>query len=144
VSTTKLAESLMTNVMGLRRVIRRQLTPQLFGTRLRGAQVELLRIVEKEPGIGVAAAAKALHMAGNSVSTLVNQLVETGMLERRVDPADRRAARLDLTETARARLANWRRARTEYVAGALDQLSKEDIKAIEAALPALNRLLEAL
>lgn len=116
----------------------------MAGEPLRGAQVEVLRTVEMRPGIGVAAAARALHMAGNSVSTLVNQLVNAGLLERQVDPEDRRAARLELTETAKARLANWRRARTELVARALDRLSEEDVRTLEAAVPALDRLLEAL
>ncbi|MFD2421131.1 MarR family winged helix-turn-helix transcriptional regulator [Amycolatopsis pigmentata] len=134
----------MTRTAGLRRVIRRTVRATVAGEPLRGAQVELLRTVEMRPGIGVAAAARALHMAGNSVSTLVNQLVDAGLLERRVDPDDRRAARLELTETAKARLANWRRARTELVSRALDLLSEEDVRALEAAVPALDRLLEAL
>ncbi|WP_449224298.1 MarR family winged helix-turn-helix transcriptional regulator [Amycolatopsis pigmentata] len=143
-TTTLLAENLMTRTAGLRRVIRRTVRATVAGEPLRGAQVELLRTVEMRPGIGVAAAARALHMAGNSVSTLVNQLVDAGLLERRVDPDDRRAARLELTETAKARLANWRRARTELVSRALDLLSEEDVRALEAAVPALDRLLEAL
>lgn len=101
-------------------------------------------MVERRPGISVAATARSVHMAGNSVSTLVNQLVAEGLLERRVDPDDRRAARLELTEAAKARLASWRRARTAVVACALDRLSEEDIRTLEAAVPALDRLLEAL
>ncbi|HKS47239.1 MAG TPA: MarR family winged helix-turn-helix transcriptional regulator [Amycolatopsis sp.] len=134
----------MAHMTGLRRVVRRRVREKLPGAPLRGAQAELLRTVEEQPGIGVAAAARALHLAGNSVSTLVNQLVEAGMLERHIDPADRRAVRLELTKAARARLATWRRTRTEFVAGALTRLSEEDRYAIEAALPALGRLLEAL
>jgi DNA-binding MarR family transcriptional regulator len=144
VPTTHLAENLMASIASLRRVLRRQVRAELPGIPVRGAQLELLRTVEQQPGIGVAAAARALHLAGNSVSTLVNQLVEAGMLRRQVDPADRRAARLELTERAKTRLANWRRTRTEYVARALEKLSEEDLRAIEAAIPSLGRLLEAL
>lgn len=143
-TTTLLAENLMTRTAGLRRVVRRTVRATVVGEPLRGAQVELLRTVEMRPGIGVAAAARSLHMAGNSVSTLVNQLVDAGLLERRVDPGDRRAVRLELTDTAKARLANWRRARTELVSRALDLLSEEDVRTLEAAVPALDRLLEAL
>lgn len=134
----------MTRTARLRRVVRRTVRATVTGEPLRGAQVELLRTVETQPGIGVAAAARSLHMAGNSVSTLVNQLVDAGLLERQVDPDDRRAVRLKLTETAKARLANWRRRRTELVSRALDLLSEEDLRALEAAVPALDRLLEAL
>ncbi|NKQ54810.1 winged helix-turn-helix transcriptional regulator [Amycolatopsis sp. K13G38] len=142
-STT--ADDLLTTVFGVRRLIRRRLRARLPGlVPLRGAQIELLRVVEVKPGIGVAAAARALHLAGNSVSTLVNQLVEAGMLTRSVDAADRRAARLELTEAARDRLATWRTARSELMADTLATLSEEDTKTIEEALPALRRLMAAL
>ena len=111
---------------------------------LRGAQAELLRVVEEQPGIGVAAAARELHLAGNSVSTLVNQLIDAHMLRREVDPLDRRAARLELTEEARQRLDTWRRARAGVVSGALDALSEEDTRAITDALPALEKLMAIL
>ncbi|NYI87078.1 DNA-binding MarR family transcriptional regulator [Amycolatopsis endophytica] len=140
----ELAENLMTTTAALRRVTRRRVRETLPHPPLRVAQIELLREVEKQPGTGVAAAARSLHLAGNSVSTLVNQLVDAGLLERRVDPDDRRAARLDLTGTARERLANWRRTRTEFVATAVATLPAEDREAIEAALPALGRLIDAL
>ena len=144
VSNAGLAERLMWSVLGLRRVVRRRLRAELPGPRLRQAQIELLRVVEDRPGIGVAAAARRLHLADNSVSTLVNQLIDTEMLVRRVDPADRRAARLELTEAARHRLEIWRRGRTRLVGDALDRLPDGDVAAIEAALPALGRLLAEL
>lgn len=125
----------------LRRVTRRRLRAALPGPHLNGAQLELLRIVEAEPGIGVAAAARALHLAGNSVSTQVNQLVTAGLLHRKVDSADRRAARLELTEAARSRLVAWRTARGELLGAALDRLPAADRAAVSAALPALRRLL---
>jgi DNA-binding MarR family transcriptional regulator len=139
-----LAEQLMRAVVGLRRVVRRGVRFTLPDPPLRGAQIELLRVVEEKPGIGVAAAAGELHLAGNSVSTLVNQLIDAGMLRREIDPLDRRAARLQLTEAARCRLENWRRARTGLVAGALSELPEADSTAITSALPALEKLMQIL
>jgi len=139
-----LAEQLMRTVLSLRRVVRRRVRTEMSGPPLRGAQAELLRVVEEQPGIGVAAAARELHLAGNSVSTLVNQLIDAHMLRREVDPLDRRAARLELTEEARQRLDTWRRARAGVVSGALDALSEEDTRAITDALPALEKLMAIL
>jgi DNA-binding MarR family transcriptional regulator len=137
-----LAEQLLRSMAGLRRMVRRRVRSELPEPPLRGAQIELLRVVKEQPGIGVAAAARELHLAGNSVSTLVNQLIDARMLRREVDPLDRRAAKLELTEAATQRLENWRRARTELVAGALAGLSEEDSTAITGALPALDRLMD--
>jgi DNA-binding MarR family transcriptional regulator len=141
---TELAERLLGAVQGIRRVVRRRVRAEVPGFPLPGAQVEVLRVVADQPGIGVAAAARELHLAANSVSTLVNQLVDAGLLRREADPADRRAARLEVTGAARDRMASWRRARTGLVAEALTDLSEEDTAALEQALPALEKLMGIL
>ncbi|MFG1642969.1 MarR family winged helix-turn-helix transcriptional regulator [Amycolatopsis sp. NPDC049252] len=141
---TELAERLLGTVQGIRRVVRRRVRADVPGFSLPGAQVEVLRVVADHPGVGVAAAARELHLAANSVSTLVNQLVEAGLLHREPDPLDRRATRLELTPAAAARMAAWRRARTGLVADALTGLSEEDKAVIERALPALEKLMGIL
>jgi DNA-binding MarR family transcriptional regulator len=141
---TELADRLLGAVQGIRRVVRRRVRADVPGMPLPGAQVELLRVVADHPGIGVAAAARELHLANNSVSTLVNQLADAGLLRREADPADRRAARLEVTAAAADRMAAWRRARTGLVADALAQLSEEDTTAIDQALPALEKLMGIL
>ena len=141
---SELAERLLGAVHGIRRVLRRRVRADVPGFPLPGAQVEVLRVVADRPGIGVAAAARELHLAPNSVSTLVNQLVDAGLLRREADPADRRAARLEITAAAADRMAAWRRARTGLVADALAELSEEDTEAIAQALPALEKLVGIL
>jgi DNA-binding MarR family transcriptional regulator len=142
--TPATADEVMAVMLALRRVVRRRLRAELPGPPLRGAQVELLQLVETEPGIGVAAAARALHLAGNSVSTLVNQLGASGLLRREIDPADRRAARLFLTDAAVARLARWRDTRSRLVGDAFARLSDGEAATVAAALPALRHLLTEL
>ncbi|TWV33912.1 MarR family transcriptional regulator [Streptomyces misionensis] len=127
-------------LVGIQRLIRRRLRGGLAGPRLRGAEVELLRLVESRPGIGVSEAARELHLASNSVSTLVNQLVRDGYLVRETDPADRRAARLRLTGAAEKRLEDWHRRRADLVGRQLNRLDEADREALHAALPALRRL----
>ena len=132
-------------VMGpLRRALRRSARQGLPGAPLPTAQVELVRVVRLQPGISVREAAQQLGVAANTVSTLVNQLVAAGLLERGRDPADRRTARLELTEAARRRAAHWLDQREQTLAGALAGLSAEERAAIARALPALHQVLRAL
>ena len=138
------AEELVKRITGIRRVIRRRLRRTLDGPALTSGQVELLRLVEVSAGISVSAAARAMHLAGNSVSTLVNQLTDAGYLRRETDPSDRRAARLYLTGAAISRLGHWRAARTLLVRDVLATLPSADRRAIARALPALGRLAEAM
>ncbi|MFD3590879.1 MarR family winged helix-turn-helix transcriptional regulator [Streptomyces sp. NPDC058683] len=133
-------EELADALVGIQRLIRRRLRRGLALPRLRGAEVELLRLVESRPGIGISDAAKELYLASNSVSTLVNQLAKDGYLLRETDPADRRAARLLLTEAAEKRLADWQRRRADLVVSHVARLDEADRAALEAALPALRKL----
>ncbi|MFE9425034.1 MarR family winged helix-turn-helix transcriptional regulator [Kitasatospora sp. NPDC006697] len=125
-------------LVGIQRLLRRTLRQGLTEPRLRGAHVELLRLVVHSPGLRVSDAAKELCLAGNSVSTLVNQLVNQGLLRREVDPADRRAALLYATEEAVERITEWRARRTALVEELVAGLPAEDRAALTAALPALR------
>ncbi|MEO3870020.1 MarR family transcriptional regulator [Nonomuraea sp. B12E4] len=130
---------------GIQRLVRRRLlrdTPA--APRLRGAQVELLRLVAESPGIGVSAAAKELYLAGNSVSTLVNQLTAAGLLRREAGQDDRRSARLLPTPVAEARLRAWGQRRAALVRDHVERLDAADQEALAAALPALRRLAGSL
>jgi DNA-binding MarR family transcriptional regulator len=133
----------MTVNAAMRRLVRRRLREEV-PPRLRPAQVELMRVVGGRPGISVAAAARELHLADNSVSTLVNQLLGAEMLRRETDPDDRRAVRLELTPKAQRHMVDWRDRRARMVGARIDELSGEDRAAISAALPALGRLLVSL
>jgi DNA-binding MarR family transcriptional regulator len=134
------SEELADALVGVQRLIRRRLRPQMADPRLRGAEVELLRLVVAQPGIGISDAAKELYLAGNSVSTLVNQLAREGYLTRETDPADRRAARLLPTPAAEARLSEWRKRCAQLVRRQMDRLDEADRQALRAALPALRKL----
>ncbi|MDQ1042806.1 MarR family winged helix-turn-helix transcriptional regulator [Streptomyces sp. V4I2] len=133
-------EELADALVGVQRLIRRRLRRDMPDPRLRGAEVELLRLVVDRPGIGISDAAKELYLAGNSVSTLVNQLSRQGYLVRETDPADRRAARLLPTPAAEARLSEWRRRRADLVRRQLARLDAADQEALHAAIPALREL----
>ncbi|WP_066947559.1 MarR family winged helix-turn-helix transcriptional regulator [Streptomyces lushanensis] len=137
-------DSLADVLAGVQRMVRRRLREGMTAPRLRGAQVELLRLVAARPGIRVSAAAKELYLAGNSVSTLVNQLSRAGYLRRETDPSDRRSALLLPTQAATSRLADWEARRSALVREQVARLTDEERAALAAALPALRRLAQNL
>lgn len=111
---------------------------------LTGAQLELVRLVRRNPGVSIADAAHALRLAPNTVSTLVRQLSDAGLVVRDVDDADRRVARLDLASEIRGKVDAWRDRRAVAVGGALGALSADERRRLEAALPVLGRLADLL
>jgi DNA-binding MarR family transcriptional regulator len=139
-----LAEELLETLGSLRRQVRRVAgRPWPVGD-LSGSQIELVRLVRREPGIPVSDAAERLGLAPNTVSTLVRQLTEAALLSRQPDPRDRRVARLRVTAAARRRIEGWRDQRAVLAAGALGRLSLADRRALHDAIPALGRLVATL
>ncbi len=105
---------------------------------------ELLRLLERRPGIRVQDAALELGIASNSVSTLVKQLTRGGLIQRSSDPADGRAACLWLTPLSQDWVARIGSVREEAIGRALEALDGSERTALEAALPAMVRLSRAI
>lgn len=148
VAVTEVSQELASALLGelghVRRRVRRRVGRPFPERALTGAQADLLGVVRRAPAISVAAAAAELGVAANTVSTLVGQLVEAGMLDRSSDPADRRVARLHLTAAARQRVERWRDERVGVVADALARLDRADVDVLAGAVPALARLADEL
>jgi DNA-binding MarR family transcriptional regulator len=108
------------------------------------AQVELIRLVRRNPELSVADAAAELGLAPNTVSTLVRQLADAGVLERVRDSADGRVVRLRLTPDTRRRVEAWLDRRTAVTARALAELGPDDREALRLALPVLVTVAGAL
>jgi DNA-binding MarR family transcriptional regulator len=105
---------------------------------------ELLRLLGRQPGIRVHEAASELGVASNSVSTLVKQLARAGLIRRGADPLDGRAACLRLTPLAEEWVTRVGNAREGAIGRALASLDPADRANLEAAVPAMTRLAEAL
>ncbi len=134
----------MDAVSRIRRSTRRLVRRDWPHRPLKESELELLRFVAERPGSRVKEAAGTLGLAENTVSTLVGRLVERGLLERRTDASDGRAAALALTPVAAQRMAAWRDRRRQVAGNALSALPAGDRDAIEAALPALRRFVDTL
>lgn len=140
-SVSDTAWQLIAASSGLRRALRRRLgADDVSG--LSDAQRELVRTVGRHPGIRVGEAALELHLAANTVSTLVSSLAAAGWILRQTDPLDARSARLSLTAGAERRIEEWRDRRLAIATGAMRSLDAEDQRRIAAALPALERLVQ--
>ncbi|GAA4384639.1 MarR family winged helix-turn-helix transcriptional regulator [Tsukamurella soli] len=134
------ADALLGVVGLVRRRSRRAVGRPLVDAGLTGSQIELVRTVRREPGIGVAESAERLGLAANSVSTLVRQLADVGVVRRETDPGDRRAVRLHLSEHARRDVEAWRDRRIVAVVRAIEQLDPADRVALGPAIDLFGRL----
>lgn len=131
-------------VSRLRRALRRGARGSFPQEHLSVAQLELLHFVDDQPGARAGELAQALRLAPTTVSTLVSQLLDKKSIERVADPFDRRAWQLYATRGGRRELDRWQEANKQVLREAFYELSVADRRAVERALPALNRLAERL
>ena len=137
-------DELLEALSAVRRAVRRKAARPVELSVLTGAQLELVRLLRREPGVSIADAAARLRVAPNTVSTLVGQLADAGVLERRVDEADRRVVRLTLTPGVRRRVDAWRDRRSDALGEAMARLPAADRERLADAVPALIRLADEL
>jgi DNA-binding MarR family transcriptional regulator len=85
--------------------------------------------------------ARLESMTQPGVTMLVNRLAEAGYAERVPDPTDRRAALVRITTAGADVLADRRKARADVLRRCLSDLDDADQRLLEAALPAIERLI---
>lgn len=140
----RVADELISAVSAFRRATRRHGGRPVEFSTLTSAQLELARVVRRNPGITIAGAAEALRLAPNTVSTLVGDLVSAGLLVRRTDSSDRRVGRLELSEAWEREIDAWRDRRVTAIAAAIRTLPVAERRRLERALPALLRIADEL
>lgn len=138
------AHALTDVVARLRRVLRASIRSDYPWESLPMAQVELLQSLAETAPARVGDLAGRLRLAPSTVSGLISQMINAGLIQRGTDPSDRRAAVVDLSDLGRNQLTDWTAAHQRRIAAALADLDPEERDAIDAALPALTRLVDRL
>ena len=89
----------------------------------------------------LSALAKKRRVSLQSMSELVQVLVERGWVVRTPDPNDRRQSQLSLTNEGRAHYERAHAQTLQRLAPLMAQLAAEELAAVRMALPALRRVL---
>ena len=124
-------------VMRLARRLRQEVGPDITWS-----QQSALATVERLGPISLKDLADAEYITPPSMTRISTCLEERGWVARIHDPADRRVARLAITEAGRSTLAESRTRRDAYLAERLAAMSPEDYDALNRALPLLRQLSE--
>ena len=133
-----LANRLRPIVLRLSRELRRE-THSLGVT---SRQVSLLVQVGEHPGLGIRELAVREGISSPGISVQIARLERAGFVERTRDAHDRRRQGLVLTAAGARVLRSVRSRRTAWLSARLERLTPEDLRAIEAALGPLGRLLD--
>lgn len=138
------ADDLLQAMARVRRANRRHGGRPVELSSLTGAQLELVRLLRRRPGASVVEAASELRLAPNTVSTLLRQLTQVGLVSRNVDSSDRRVARLELASDIARKVDAWRDRRVVAVSDAIGRLPRREVRCLSDAVAALGLLAEQL
>jgi len=119
----------------------RHLRREIHSIGVTGGQVSLLIAIKTHPGITARELADRERVSAPGMSGQLVRL-EAAQLIRRERAADRRRIGLFITAEGDRVLRSVKKKRTAWLSARLDKLTAEERDAIEAALPALERLLE--
>jgi DNA-binding MarR family transcriptional regulator len=126
--------------------LHRRLRPTAAGATagLTPTRISLLNTIHRLGPIRLSDLAAEEGINPTMLSRIVGDLGLAGLIERVGDPQDRRAALVMVTREGRKLVERMRRERTDVLSVALDGLSQSERRALERALPALERLAEEL
>src|ERR1700760_2997627 len=139
-----LPAGLADTIARLRRAMRRAARATDPSRTLSGAQLELLTCVAANPGIRPGHLARLLNLRPNTVTTLVNGLVELGLIGRTQAEDDRRAQALSLTAGGHGAVQARRDTNNVVLDQAVAALTAPQRNALAKAVPVLAALSAAI
>lgn len=138
VAPTDLAPSLRLAIVRLARRLRSEqadsgLTPSMASA---------LASIERAGPISLGELAAVEQVAPPSLTRIVGRLEDAGLVDRVIDSADRRIARMEITDAGRRLLQKVRSRKTAFLARRLAALTPEERAVLADALPLLEALLD--
>jgi DNA-binding MarR family transcriptional regulator len=121
--------------------INRRLRPPADG--LSHVAVSALSSISRAVAVRPGDLARMEGIAAPGMTRLVADLEQRGLLERTADTHDRRSTLLSLTAAGERELQEARTSRSAWVARLLDEVSPDDLAAVERAVTALEAALLA-
>ncbi len=97
-----------------------------------------------EAPLTVSALARKRRVSLQSAGELIQSMVERGWVTRSPDPTDRRQSLLNITETGRLYYEKAQQAMLSRLVPLMENLTQDEISAVQVALAALRRVLEGV
>ena len=122
----------------------RQLNDTSTGEGLTPTQYSVLGLVRGRGPLGLADLAELEGLNPTMLSRVVRVLDDSGLIQRRPDPSDLRAARVEITPDGELMHERIREHRTRVLSECLGRLPAETADVLLSAVPAMEALAEAV
>jgi DNA-binding MarR family transcriptional regulator len=134
--TEQMAAQLHSVSMRMLRMLRRE--DEEAG--MSASRLSALSVIVFAGPISLADLAAAEHVRPPTMSRIVENLVQDGLVTRDPDPADRRMVRIAATPEGRALLDDGRARRVQAIGGRLGKLADSERRALHRGLELMERL----
>jgi DNA-binding MarR family transcriptional regulator len=111
---------------------------------LRNQTYHILRILERREPLPVSAIGKHLFIAKQNMTTLIDRLMNEGLVERKNDVADRRIINIIITKKGRRFLKERMLGLKKIVRENLSELSDEEIESLHSAFRVIRTIVHKL
>ncbi len=105
-------------------------------------QFRVLAFLRRHPESSLSEVAEHLGVTRATASTMVDRLVQRGLVDRSADPEERRHVRLQLTQTGSEDLERMRQATRQKIAKLLSDLSPEELGFVSQGLTCLSQVFQ--
>jgi DNA-binding MarR family transcriptional regulator len=120
----------------------RRLRSEQADAGLTPSMASALASIERAGPISLGELAAVEQLAPPSLTRIVGRLEDAGLVERVIDAADRRIARVEITDVGRRLLHKIRSRKTAFLARRLSKLTDDERAVLADALPLLEALLD--
>jgi DNA-binding MarR family transcriptional regulator len=134
--TEQMAAQLHSVSMRMLRVLRRE--DEEAG--MSASRLSALSVIAFAGPISLADLAAAEHVRPPTMSRIVENLVQDGLVTREVDSADRRMVRIAATTAGRELLDDGRARRVKAIGGRLQKLAESERRALHRGLELMERI----
>jgi DNA-binding MarR family transcriptional regulator len=107
---------------------------------LTASQASALASISRRGPLTVGELAKAEHVSSPMITKIAKGLEEAGLVTRTVDSTDKRVTQMAITKEGERRLERSRSRKNAWLARQFDNLSPEELDAISAVIPVLERI----
>lgn len=139
-----MSDSLAFLIGDVSRVVRRRFDERARAIGVTRAQWRTLTMLNRNEGIHQGGLADLLEVEPITLCRMIDRLEEAGLVERRRDPADRRAWRIFLTDASRPILERLRTLAADLFDAALVGVEETDRVRLSASLTRMRENLHAL
>lgn len=118
--------------------------PALEELHMTPSQFNTLHVLSQRPEWRMTDLSTRLHVSAGSLTTMMNRLIETGLVERTRSTADRRVVTVKLTENGTAILSNGKEQMRATLAAILATLPQDDREQLKNSLETMNAIMSKI